>query len=270
MALWNTYQEFSPSFLAQHHDYVLYDTFHHIQAFLLYPLNCGCKDNCICEGSRAKVVLSLNVDLYNKTLEKRENPELLHTMKLLLEIPDDSFFREHYAETYPLWLINDKLHQKETDNHFRIVARLVWTLLRIAATNEASIYREPRASLNEAIEMILGKTPLKTKAKALKKEPYLCGEKGYSAHFNAYKSVCHFMASYQFLKEEKLFSFDKPSQIQEFLSLSHWIREKLLSLQTPNIKAKSLFSEEVLCPLPPWVESDKVGIALQPYEDKLE
>ena len=47
-------------------DFVLYDVFHNIKAHLLYPLNCGCGEDCLCEATRAKIVLSLNVDLYNK------------------------------------------------------------------------------------------------------------------------------------------------------------------------------------------------------------
>jgi len=65
----------------------------------------------------------------------------------------------------------------------------VWTLLRLATTYELSFYREHRASLTEAVSIILGKTPLKGKKAKQEKTIYLCGEKDYTAHYNTYKSV---------------------------------------------------------------------------------
>src|SRR5688572_5192900 len=81
MNLWDKHQEFPADFLAQHHDFVLYDVFHQIKALLLYPLNCDCDENCACEATRAKIVFSLNVDLYNKARMTEENPDLLHVMR---------------------------------------------------------------------------------------------------------------------------------------------------------------------------------------------
>lgn len=118
--------------------------------------------------------------------------------------------------------------------------------------------------------MILGNTPLKTQAKKLEKEAHLCGEKAYGTKLNTYKSVCHFIAAFNLMEErEPSFSMPNPQQIKEFLNLSHWFREKLLSLQTPNIKDKSLFPEATLLPLPLWITPDEVHTPIDPFEDKL-
>lgn len=269
MNLWNQHDEFFSDFLAQHHDLLLYDVFHQIKSSLLYPPNCRCKGDCGCDALRAKIVLSLNLDLYNKAEERQENPDLLHKMKFLFKIPDDHVLRRNHGQSYPLWLIEQEWQAKETS--FRIVARLVETLLRLGLTYEVSIFRERRASLNEAIELILGKTPLKTKARKQEKEPYLCGEKGYGIYFNAYKSICHFITAFTFLEENSpLFKLNTPEQIKEFFSLAQWIRQELLYLQTPNVKGKSLFSEETLLPLPSWVTINDIDLALDPFEDKLQ
>ena len=274
MILWDRHKDFSSSFLAEHHNYVLQDVFHHIKAFLLYPLNCSCGSLCQCEASRAKIVLSLNADLYNQAEERQENRDSLYAMRALLKIPDDNFFRKHYGKAYPLWLIQEEFQKKEA-YHFRVVERLVWALLRLARTYEVSIIGQPRASIKEAVDLILRKTPLKTKARKREKEHYLCGEKAYGMQLNAHKSVCHFIVAFKFLEgNDPYFSLANSEatlqQIQSFLSLSHWIRKKLLSFETPNIKEKSLFSEEGLLPLPAWVNSDDVHIPLEPFAVKLE
>lgn len=189
-------------------------------------------------------------------------------MKLLFKIPDDSYFKINYAQNYPIWLIQEKFQTEYTRRNF--VERLIWGLLRLGKTYELSILKEPRASINEAVSLILGGMPLKTTAKKLEKEEYLCGEKAYSAQLSAYKSVCHFITAFKFMEENSpSFSLAEPEQIQKFLSLSHWFRKKLLILQTPNVKEKSLFSEEILLSLPSWVNSDDVHIAIDPLEDKL-
>lgn len=269
--VWNSHQDFSPEFLNQHRDLVLYDIFHHIKAFLLFPLNCACGDHCQCEALREKIVLSLNMSLYNKAEEEVKDLACLYALKILLKIPEDYFFRKHYAEAYPVWLIDQEFTKREQENHFKIVNQLVWTLLRLAKTYQ-SLWGEPRASLNEAVTMILGKTPLKTKA--LKKDDYLCGEKAYGKYFSTYKSVSHFIVALEFVKEERqgssLFSLSTPSQIERFLSVSHWFQKELMHLRTPNVKNQFLFLEESLCPLPSWVESDAINISLEPFEGKLQ
>ena len=42
-------------------------------------------------------------------------------MKYFFKIPDDGFFREHYGECYPLWLIDEKFCEKSALNHYNFV-----------------------------------------------------------------------------------------------------------------------------------------------------
>lgn len=266
MNLWNQYDEYFSCLLAQHHDLLFYGMFHQIRALLLYPPNCCCIGNCRCDAVRTKIVLSLNLDLYNKAEERQENPEILHRMKFFFKIPDDHVLRRGYGQSYPLWLIEQEWQAKEPS--FKIVARLIETLLRLGRTYEASIFQERRASLNEAVDYILGKTPLKLKGKKRDKESYLCGEKAYGTYFNAYKPICHFAMAHQLLFKEAS-SLSYPDKVKEFLSLSKLIRQELLYLQTPNIKGKSLFSEKTLLPLSSWIEVNDVDLSLDPFHDKL-
>lgn len=270
MSIGDSYKDFSADFLTRHHDYVLINILNRIKSFLLHPLNCNCKGDCACEEIREKILLSLNIDLYNKAHKKQEIPENIYAMKLLFKIPEDSYFKINYANSYPVWLIQEQFQAKNTRKNFKIVERLIRGLLRLGKTYELSILKEPRASINEAVALILGGMPLKTTTKKLEKEEYLCGEKAYSAQLNTYKSVCHFIAAFMFMERNTpSFSFEHPAQIHKFLSLSHWFRKKLLILQTPNVKEKSLFSEETLLSLPAWINSDDVHMTIDPLGDKL-
>ncbi|MEI8295748.1 MAG: hypothetical protein WCG04_04420 [Alphaproteobacteria bacterium] len=264
MALWNTHKEFSAEFLAQYHEYILYDTYAQIRALLLYPLNCRCEGDCRCTSLRSSIRLALNTELYNQAEAKQTSTEVLYVMRLLLKIPDDRFFRKHYADAYPLWLIEENFQQKV--NHFKVVGQLVWTLLRLAKTYEVSFFKTSKASLKEAIEIIVGKMPLKSKPS--EQTPHLCGEKAYGAHFRTYKEVSHFIAALQLMNKTS-FTLTSSGQIAEFLSLAHWVREKLLVIQTPNVKDNVLLDEDDLVPLPPWVNSDNVRISLDPIAYKL-
>jgi hypothetical protein len=272
MDLCDKHKEFPKHFLVQHRDLVLYDIFHQIKALFLYPLNCGCIENCTCKAIREKIVFSLNIDFYNKARMKGDNPDYLHAMRYFYKIPDDAYFRESYGDGYPLWLIEEKFREKSNQNHFKIVGHLTWTLLRLARTYEISpIDRLPLASLTEALDIILGKTPLKSKSRTEHNETYLGGEKKYIYFFNAYKPICHFIAAYQHsAKENPSFSFADPKHIQEFLEQSYWIRQKLLLIQTPNAKQKCLFTEDSLIPVRPWVKLDNSSFPLEPFQDKLD
>lgn len=269
--IWNKHKDFSSEFLTKYHDYVLYDVAHRIKAFLLYPPNCSCEGICQCESIRDKIVLSLNMDFLHQAQERSASSDQLNAMKMIFKIPDDSYFKANYARSYPVWLIEERLSQEDRKKNFKIVEQLVWGLLRLAKTYELSVFKEPRASINEAVEIILGDTPLKTKTKKLDREPPLCGEKGYGVQLNIYKSVCHFVAAYEHMKEDNpSFSLTQPEHIEAFLSLSHWIRNKLLKLKTPNIKENSLFPDKALLPLPAWVNSDDVHVSIEPFEHKLQ
>lgn len=270
MIQWNQHKRFSPEFLSEHHDLLVYDIYHQIKAFTLYPLNCSCKERCQCADLRTKVSLSLNVELYNRAFREGKDPETLSDMRFFLSIPDDSYFREHHGESYPLWLIEKEWEDREEQNHFKIVAQLVWTLLRLSKTQEVSPWRNSQASVTEALKELLPSTPLKKKG-SRKEEGHLCGEKAYRKYLKTYKSVCHFIAALEYLREDKLLLSPRtPRDIKKFLEVSDWFRTKLLSFLTPNVKEMSFFLEEELLPLPPWVNGKDVKIPLQPLEKKLQ
>jgi hypothetical protein len=272
VTLWKQHSHFSPEFLAQHHEIVLWEFWHQINALLLYPPNCGCNHRCLCENFREKITLSLNLELLHKAQAEGADQATLSAMHWIFNIPPDRYFKQRYTEAYPIWLINENFQKKEEEHHFQIVSRLVWTLLRLGKTHQQSWLREPSASINEAIEVILGNTPLKTKNKSLQNDGYLCGEKGYTKQFNAYKPICHFIAAYEYLKEQEghdLFFMATRERIERFLSLSQWFRQELLLLQTPNVKGNILFSKEMLLSLPAWVSTEEIDISIEPFEDLL-
>lgn len=210
------------------------------------------------------------MNFYNRAQKANKDPDHLYAMKLLLNIPDDRFFKEHYTEAYPLWLIQETFKKKEEEKHFKIVHRLIWTTLRLGFTYELVI-DDARTSLKEAIDRIVGSIPLKTKKKVLKKDDYLCGEKTYGKYFSAYKSVCHFLAAFEHMgwKMPDL-SRKTPKQINKFLCTSLWFRERLLWLYKPNVKGNIFFTEEMLIKLPAWVNVREIEIPIQPFKDKLQ
>jgi hypothetical protein len=267
--IWKNYKEFSEPFLSQHYDLILYDTFHHIVPLLLYPLNCSCKDVCACEDMRAKITLSLNTHLYLQAHESKKDPDKLDAMKLILRIPDEKFFKTNFVNSYPIWLIRERFLREETQKNFIIVYQLIWTLIRLAKTYETSLYGSNRGSIKEAITLLLGDMPLKAKANKARKG-ILYGEKAYSAQFNIFKPVCHFIVALKFLDlMDSHLSLINPNTIETFLSIAHWVREKLLTLETPNVKGKSLFQEKTLLSLPSWVTSHDIKIHIDHFEQKL-
>lgn len=274
MTIWDTPQEFKQAFPKEHQNCILVDAFHRIKAHLLYPLNCGCKGNnaCHCEDLRARVVLTLNVGLYNQVEDHQKDQRLLSALRHFLQIPDDRFLRQHLEKIHAPDFILGEFQKKVDAKHFQIVDELVWTLLRLAAAYEASFFRVPHTSLNEAISVILGKVPLKSTLKKQAQNDYLCGEKGFITHFKTYKAVCHFIVAFRLIDpagKHPCFTLTKPAQIEKFLKLSDKLRTMLLTLETPNSKEKNLFTPDSLIPLPDWVDSDDIHIAIKPLEDKL-
>jgi hypothetical protein len=272
--IWEAPKEFSKTFLRQHHDHVLVNTFHRIKAYILYPLGCGCIKACRCEERRQQVILSLNVAYYNHLEDRCDDLFHLSALRHFLRIPEDRFFRRQQEQVYPLWLIKEKFQEQEAILRVRIIDRLVWTLLRLAATYKAFPFAEPRASVHEAVEIILGKNPLKSILRKADGQDYLCGEKGYSAQFTLYKPVCHFIAAFRlgkpFSPNSPCLTVMEPEDISIFLKHSHWLRCQLLCLETPNIKEKRLFTEDTLLPLPSWVDSHDIHIPIDPFPDKLQ
>ncbi len=227
MTLWRTYEDFSPAFVAKHHDFVIWDAYHHVKACFLYPPCCACAKPCHCKEFREKIFFSLNLDIYNQAEATNVDLKRLRIMRLVLGISEDNFWRKHYVEAYPLWLIDQEFQKQEKEKHFKAVSRLVWTLLRLAHTYEMSVLKERQASMTEALEVILGKTPLKMASK----DDYLCGEKAYGKYFADYRSICHFIAASEKIREEGInpLYLNNPDQITQFLEHSEGLRRHLLS-----------------------------------------
>ena len=259
------YKNFPSEYFDDHQDILLYDIFHHLQAYLLYPPNCGCEGVCSCDEIRQKIVLSLNMDFYDAAVERNEASDKLHAMRFLFDIPETIFCRLHYTKGYPSWLIHEELRKREENNLFKSLEHLIWTLLRLAKTNEVSSFNTPWASLKGAIQLILGDMPLKTKNGA--KKPYFCGEKAYGKRFREYKPICHFIAAMEMVKKDN--PINTADQIKRFLSISEWLMTRLLAVQTMNIKKERLFLQENIFSLPAWVQLDKVDLPLEPFEGKL-
>lgn len=283
--LWKRHEAFQHEFLEQHREVVLYDILNHIKAFLLYPPVCRCDTLCLCTEKRHKVILSLNTHSYNK-IEERKKVTNLFPLRLLLNVPEDHFFRKNSGNLYPLWLIQEGFQKSETVRHVKRSDQLVWTLLRLARTWEVSPVRSFQASVEKALEIILGKGPLKTqkkkRLKELLQEPQndsLGGEKAYRETFRTYKSLCPFIAAFNMMKEngpeEQLDDWEddpweEPHTIERFLKFAHFFRKMMLRVTTPNVKDQSLFSDKTLFSLPPWIHSDDIDIPLHPFKDKLQ
>jgi len=271
----NSYEKiFSSSFLAQHHDIILYDVSHQIMAFLLFPTNCSSKTPYRCDELREKVILSLNVELFNKAEKEVKDLESIYARRCILRIPEDRFFPRLYVESYPLWIIKEDFMKRDKENYFRSIERFVWELLRFDKTKEAFSSKKSHViTEEEPSEMSLGKRPLKTNVIEFQKKDCLTGEKTFEQHFNTYKSVCHFIAAYEFMKREKQqgwqFSLNQPNQIQRFLNISQWFRKNLLSLKTSEVNEKIFFSEEDLVSLPPRVQGDESDIPVDPSDGEI-
>lgn len=273
--IWKQHKEFSPEFLAEHHEFIVYDTYNQIKALLLFPPKCSCSKLCKCSKWRKKITLSLNTKLYNKALKAYEKPERLRAMKTLWALPESHSFRALYPDSYPIWIIEKELKAREEADHFKIIDQLVWTFLRVGKTSEAYI-RGPEASVNEAFTL-LKKAPQNTKLADLKQDERRCGKKEYEKQFKHYQSVCHFIAALEIWKKEepKLESYLKGSLylplqlVERFLSLAHWFRKQLLSLKRPNVKENIFLREEDICPLPSWVQSDDIDFPIETFEEKV-
>ena len=259
---WNQYKDFSSEFLKTHRDLILWETYYYLQAFLLFPPDCEF------DVLRERIVLALKTGFYNQALQKNADEVKLRAIRFLWKIPEDRVYRETYSDTYPIWLIERTFTERAVESHFQIVSRVVWTLLRLAQTYESVPPRVFQASLKEAVEIILGKNPLKRKSSH--KTDYLGGEKAYFTCFNRYKPVCHIVTAFEFTKEKYRTSvLTAPAQIEYFLKLAKKLRRELLYIQTPNVKMKSLFPSEILLTLPDWINEDNTSISLEPYAEKL-
>lgn len=272
---WDLYEKFSSEFLDKHHDLVLYDIFHRIKAFILFPLNCPCDKPCQCSQWREKIVLTLSTHQYTEA-QRFENAERLAAMKALYQIPEDHSFRALHTQAYPLWLIEKEWQKKEEKNHFKMIDQLVWALLQLGKAYMVC-FLPPEVGLAEAIKMILGGLPVGAKSANSTKTVRFGGEKKYDELFKRYQSVCHFIAAFEYCKRETLhgerlfMSSPYPSLdlIERFLSVAHWFRKSLLFLVRPNFKNKIFLTEKDLCSLPPWIQSKGLHIPIEPFKRRL-
>ena len=274
MKIWNPPKKFSPEFLDQYHELVVYDVFHRIKVFLLFPHDCACETNCRCEEWRKKAILALNTNLYNKARQQGEKLSRLKAMKELWRMPEAHLFQGLYANSYPIWAIEKELKAREENDHFNVLDQLVWTFLRLGKTTTAYL-GTPEVSVNEVFH-ILKKPPSGATKEQLKEDERRCGKKKYEDLWKQYQYVCHFIAALALWEKEvtggkRLFSDPYPSleQIKRFLSLAHWFRQKLLALKRPNVKESVFLLEENLCPLPPWVQSEGIDFPIDPDQEKI-
>ncbi|MBP6985365.1 MAG: hypothetical protein KBB83_02090 [Alphaproteobacteria bacterium] len=273
------YNRFSPEFLRQHHDVVIQDVFHHVQAYLLFSTECRCKENCRCEHFQQKAILSMSMAYYHKAQKEQASTEKLEAIKIIFNLPDTAYFADTYEDGYPLWLIQDELEERIKDNSIKIVDRLGWTMLKMSKAYYEK-WRERRASLTEALRLILGEKPLKS---GDKEKIYLAGAKNLSKTFGQYKSASHFIMALQYMRrgesvlaEEEVndenvsITIDTPAQIERFLSLSLWFRQELRLLIRPNVKIPELFQESELVSLPDWICYAGIDIHIKPHQIKLQ
>jgi len=243
-------------------------------AFLLFPFKCSCKTPCRCVGFRESAIISLNTKLFNKAEKENKDADFLRDIRFLLRIPEDHFYITLCVEGYPLWMIKKDFKKIDEENYFRNIERFVWTLLRFDKTHEALPFRESDTIMKEEPRDVnFEKKTLKTNVIQFQKRGYLTDEKTFLEHFDTYKSVCHFIAAYEFMKRKKQqgwqFSLNKPNQIQRFLNISHWFRKKLLSLNISSNKVNISFSEEDLVSLPSWIQGNEIDIPVEPFDNKI-
>jgi hypothetical protein len=261
LTIWTSYEQFSQKYLEEHRDILLKGTFHQVLAFIFYPSITKDKE------IREQIALSLNLSYLHHLEAQTASRQTIEAAKTILQVPNDSYFQKHWNQSYPLWRIEKEWAEKEI--HFKIIHRLVWTLLRLGETY-ASLGDERRASLSEATDVIVGSIPLKSP----KRTDYLCGEKAYAAHFKHCKSVCHFMAAFEHMRQEdphlsSLLHWSDSSQIERFLSLSEFFRRELLLLTTPNVKENRFLSVSDILKLPEYAWPSNTNISIHPFPKKI-
>jgi hypothetical protein len=63
--------------------------------------------------------------------------------------------------------------------------------------------------------------------------------------------------------------FTKPGNWSKLSKPIPLVLKKLLAIETPNVKNKTLCPNELLLPLPAWVSSDKVQVPIDVFKGKL-
>jgi hypothetical protein len=62
-----------------------------------------------------------NLDLLNQAEARQDSPDQLNAMKMIFKIPDDNFLKTTYAQSYPVWLIEERLNEEDRKKNFKIV-----------------------------------------------------------------------------------------------------------------------------------------------------
>jgi hypothetical protein len=238
------------------------DILHQAITFIFFP---SLEDN---QAQREQMSFSLNLSFIQQLEAQGSNSNKIDTARTLMRIPPDSYFRENWNQAYPLWLLKKEWSEKEVKKHFRIIDRLVWSVLRLGATYHSCI-GERRASLNEALEVINGSSPVKSQHNM----DYLCGEKAYASHFKHYKPVCHFIAAFEYLKSEdsqlqSLLQLTNLACIERFLSLSALFCSELLLLTTPNVKGNCFLNATELIELPEFLVLKPTHLSIEKIPGK--
>ena len=241
---------------------LLNDILHQVIAFIAFP---SLKYN---QDQRKQVTLSLNLSYIGQLETQGVGQNRIETARALMQIPPDSYFQENWNQAYPLWFLEKEWSEKEAKNNFKIVDRLVWTSLRLGATYQLA-FDDRRASLNEAIQVIVGNTPLQSKQST----DYLCGEKAYASHFKHYKPVCHFIAAFEYMKSEdsqlqSLLELKETPHIERFFSLFTWFRVELLLLANPNVKGKHLLKADELIEPPEFLAFEPIHLEVETIPEK--
>lgn len=253
MLIRDTYKSLSPEELAKYYDVLLFDIFHHIQAFLLYPPHCSCKDICLCDEMREKIVLSLNLNYLDNVIGK--SSERFSVADYLLEIPETSAFMEIFVHGYPIWLTKKELKKKEESHLFKDIADFVWNFISIATTSEAPALDEMQVNPIEVT--LVTQPPLSRKTSDTN---CTFGDKINNKHLN--KSIWHLIAAMEYVKRDKPLNTAK--QIKLFLDIAKGIREKLLSIPASQQKKEYLFSKKDFRTFPDWVQVSSINIFPEP------
>jgi hypothetical protein len=213
---------------------------------------------------RERTCLSLNIDFYNKAFQRGEDRDRQRAIKMILALPEEGELRMRFPEAYPLWLMEEKFLEKATA--FQAIARLAWTLIRLAHSYPQPFVLFRSASMREALRYLLGEAPLKPS----ERKQYLGGEKAYTRHFKTYRSVCHFVTAAEKLREEGENPWDlqEAASIERFLGMAAFAGNNLLSISAPHQFAVELFPPNPFLPLPSWVK--EVEREIQPIASKLE
>jgi hypothetical protein len=193
--------------------------------------------------------------------------ETANLLRLILNIPEESYFFRNWGKGYSLAFIREK--QDLQARAYQAAGEVVWALLRLVRTHELKT-GERRAGLHEALSKIVGTVPLKSPG--LSETNALFGEKAYAKHFKTYKALSPFLGALE-MRRQKVRQMDwtqlHAETIKNLLGCAKSLRAQLLSLRTPNVKKKNrMFVDEDLCTFPAWIPA--IEASVPPFPEPLE